>query len=205
MTNTSPSTSTAIHGPRERLLLLRNTAPLAYCPARERTRQSRAAPPGFIVRQSGKPDSNRRPQPWQGCALPTELFPHAYRPKLEPPRGPVNAVRRPERRYLRPPQTLMFRGRSRDRQGFEPTPVTPQGTPAHGRLMRRSLALALLIALPAGDGLAAQLLDDAMVPRGRVRLQMFPVYTSWDSRFGRSAEGVTGREALGGRPDGRVG
>ena len=25
--------------------------------------------------QSGKPDSNRRPQPWQGCALPTELFP----------------------------------------------------------------------------------------------------------------------------------
>src|SRR5690625_3143210 len=24
---------------------------------------------------SGKPDSNRRPQPWQGCALPTELFP----------------------------------------------------------------------------------------------------------------------------------
>ena len=25
---------------------------------------------------SGKPGSNRRPQPWQGCALPTELFPH---------------------------------------------------------------------------------------------------------------------------------
>ena len=24
---------------------------------------------------SGKPDSNWRPQPWQGCALPTELFP----------------------------------------------------------------------------------------------------------------------------------
>ena len=24
---------------------------------------------------SGKPGSNRRPQPWQGCALPTELFP----------------------------------------------------------------------------------------------------------------------------------
>jgi hypothetical protein len=24
---------------------------------------------------SGKPVSNRRPQPWQGCALPTELFP----------------------------------------------------------------------------------------------------------------------------------
>ena len=27
--------------------------------------------------QSGKRDSNPRPQPWQGCALPTELFPRA--------------------------------------------------------------------------------------------------------------------------------
>jgi hypothetical protein len=25
---------------------------------------------------SGKRDSNPRHQPWQGCALPTELFPH---------------------------------------------------------------------------------------------------------------------------------
>ncbi len=28
---------------------------------------------------SGKRDSNSRPQPWQGCALPTELFPHGDR------------------------------------------------------------------------------------------------------------------------------
>ena len=27
---------------------------------------------------SGKRDSNSRPQPWQGCALPTELFPHYF-------------------------------------------------------------------------------------------------------------------------------
>ncbi len=27
-------------------------------------------------RVSGKRDSNSRPQPWKGCALPTELFPH---------------------------------------------------------------------------------------------------------------------------------
>ena len=27
---------------------------------------------------SGKRDSNSRPQPWQGCALPTELFPQKY-------------------------------------------------------------------------------------------------------------------------------
>src|SRR5687767_5813385 len=30
--------------------------------------------PSFRI-QSGKRDSNPRPQPWQGCALPTELFP----------------------------------------------------------------------------------------------------------------------------------
>ena len=28
---------------------------------------------------SGKRGSNSRPQPWQGCALPTELFPHEDR------------------------------------------------------------------------------------------------------------------------------
>src|ERR1051326_91704 len=28
-----------------------------------------------LSRESGKRDSNPRPQPWQGCALPTELFP----------------------------------------------------------------------------------------------------------------------------------
>ena len=27
--------------------------------------------------ESGKRDSNPRPQPWQGCALPTELFPRS--------------------------------------------------------------------------------------------------------------------------------
>jgi len=30
-------------------------------------------------RKSGKPDSNRRPPPWQGGALPTELFPQHSR------------------------------------------------------------------------------------------------------------------------------
>ena len=29
-----------------------------------------------MIIKSGKRDSNSRPQPWQGCALPTELFPH---------------------------------------------------------------------------------------------------------------------------------
>ncbi len=33
------------------------------------------APPRVVSLGSGKRDSNPRPQPWQGCALPTELFP----------------------------------------------------------------------------------------------------------------------------------
>ena len=32
-------------------------------------------PPLGHKKKSGKRDSNSRPQPWQGCALPTELFP----------------------------------------------------------------------------------------------------------------------------------
>ncbi len=40
-------------------------------------------PPGTT--RSGQPDSNRRPQPWQGCALPAELCPRRH--KTEPPEG----------------------------------------------------------------------------------------------------------------------
>ena len=35
----------------------------------------KSSPFGLLLRLSGKRDSNSRPQPWQGCALPTELFP----------------------------------------------------------------------------------------------------------------------------------
>ncbi len=41
------------------------------------------AQPSFVTAlpplKSGKRDSNPRPQPWQGCALPTELFPPVCR------------------------------------------------------------------------------------------------------------------------------
>ena len=33
---------------------------------------------GLFEKLSGKRDSNPRPQPWQGCALPTELFPQGF-------------------------------------------------------------------------------------------------------------------------------
>ena len=32
----------------------------------------------FSIKMSGKRDSDPRPQPWQGCALPTELFPQFF-------------------------------------------------------------------------------------------------------------------------------
>ena len=46
--------------------------------ANERGRRPWTPPPSDFLTQSGKPDSNRRPQPWQGCALPTELFPRNF-------------------------------------------------------------------------------------------------------------------------------
>src|SRR5437588_303585 len=39
----------------------------------------RAMAPAVRPGESGKRDSNPRPQPWQGCALPTELFPRKAR------------------------------------------------------------------------------------------------------------------------------
>src|SRR5690625_2249431 len=52
---------------------------------------------------SGKRDSNSRPQPWQGCALPTELFPPACNyftvtvAPVKPPRPAGHCKRRPGR------------------------------------------------------------------------------------------------------------
>ena len=40
-----------------------------------RANEKRPLPGAFFLIWSGKRDSNSRPQPWQGCALPTELFP----------------------------------------------------------------------------------------------------------------------------------
>ena len=60
---------------------------LPISPSRRGCRKRRwgsARSPIFALRrvteESGKRDSNPRPQPWQGCALPTELFPRRSRP-----------------------------------------------------------------------------------------------------------------------------
>jgi hypothetical protein len=63
--------------------------------------------------------------------------------------------------------------------------------------MRRSLAAALVLTLAGGAGASGQVLDDALAPRGQLRLQLNPVFTTWASRFGRTSAGETGREALG--------
>src|SRR2546430_6906725 len=59
------------------------------------------APPR-VAMESGKRDSNPRPQPWQGCALPTELFPRAVGQSnrsvgffVPPPPPPLTAPCRP--------------------------------------------------------------------------------------------------------------
>src|SRR6266576_2395608 len=49
-------------------------SPASYQTAPPRVDVS-AVDPSTRPAQSGKRDSNPRPQPWQGCALPTELFP----------------------------------------------------------------------------------------------------------------------------------
>jgi hypothetical protein len=66
-----------------------------------------------------------------------------------------------------------------------------------GQRMRRSLIIALLSALLAAAPISAQILERVMVPRGQIRLQAYPSYTSWDSRFGRAADGTERVEALG--------
>ena len=63
--------------------------------------------------------------------------------------------------------------------------------------MRRSLVLALLVSLASGGEVAAQILDETMVPRGQLRLQAHPSFTTWDSRFGRALDGTEQREDLG--------
>src|SRR2546425_5983300 len=68
---------TGVHGFAGRCIT--TLPPRPGCPAAEcRTGdklKGRAKPKLSLAIWSGKRVSNSRPQPWQGCALPTELFP----------------------------------------------------------------------------------------------------------------------------------
>ena len=61
--------------------------------------------------------------------------------------------------------------------------------------MPRTPALFGLLTLIAAGPLSAQVLDDTLVPRGSLGFEISPVFTSWDTRFGRAA-GVNLREPL---------
>ncbi len=63
--------------------------------------------------------------------------------------------------------------------------------------MPRSLAVLALLCFVGAPDLASQVLDDALVPPGLARIEISPVFTSWDSRFGRAPDGTTGQELLG--------
>jgi hypothetical protein len=63
--------------------------------------------------------------------------------------------------------------------------------------MLRTLILTLVTTLVATVGAAGQLLDRSVVPRGHIRLQVHPRYTSWDARFGRDDSGTNREETLG--------
>ena len=65
--------------------------PSAIPPALLEMKKGRRSAPS-LRSWSGKRVSNSRPQPWQGCALPTELFPHGRGPMVCPDaaRGQAN-------------------------------------------------------------------------------------------------------------------
>jgi len=64
-------------------------------PKRAQRNEKREARASLFRIWSGKRDSNSRPQPWQGCALPTELFPHDLLPVSDWRRDPEsNRARR---------------------------------------------------------------------------------------------------------------
>ena len=53
-----------------------------------------------LIKKSGKRDSDPRPQPWQGCALPTELFPQNFKKN-----GEEEETRTPTSQLTLPPQS----------------------------------------------------------------------------------------------------
>ena len=63
--------------------------------------------------------------------------------------------------------------------------------------MRRSLPTALLLLVVAASGAEAQLLDDTLVPRGRVRVQAHPWFGTWNTRYGVASDGTESEEPLG--------
>ena len=77
-------------------------------------------------KKSGKRDSDPRPQPWQGCALPTELFPliktttNVKRRRLELPRHNCHYPLKVARLPIPPSLRMIQKTFSVPRTGLEP-------------------------------------------------------------------------------------
>src|SRR5256886_6366221 len=97
-------------------------SPASYQTAPPRVAVSSSHGPAARPGESGKRDSNPRPQPWQGCALPTELFPRKAR------RRDVETARRIGVRHLR--STLTFS--PLPTLAYHPLPVYPSTRPVSG-------------------------------------------------------------------------
>src|SRR5699024_11151323 len=96
------------------------------------------APEGARSGWSGRPDSNRRPSPWQGDALPAELRPHCViEADAELPSFPGHRQRTPSPRVV-PAATAGRCGRRRGRPATAPPPtITPRSRPGHASRPRR--------------------------------------------------------------------
>src|SRR5262245_15145966 len=104
--------------------------------------------------ESGKRDSNPRPQPWQGCALPTELFPQAAWSLASAQRS-RNARRAPPALPAAPMLLALLRRRGSGGEGDR----TPDLVNAIHALSQLSYAPAILshpTELPAPDAVAAR-------------------------------------------------
>ena len=86
---------------------------------------------------SGRPGSNRRPQPWQGCALPTELRPHHCQSQSE---VPVCLVREQNSSALSRPVKTRYPGVA---QGLPQAGNVPQRSHQHHQQTRVSHPLKL--------------------------------------------------------------
>lgn len=67
-----------------------------------------------LVEWSGKRDSNSRPQPWQGCALPTELFPQDATHTGIAREGAIPIQAAPDKTYPNCKRTCVWSGLSGD-------------------------------------------------------------------------------------------
>ena len=63
-------------------------------------------------------------------------------------------------------------------------------------LLHLLVSTVFLMALSAYD-IQGQALDHGLVPRGHLRLQAHPIYTTWDRRFSRASNGSERIEELG--------